>query len=181
MLDSAVWSVGNGDLIRPFLDPWIPGRYGERLRTQPVTQVQARTIFEEWINPINREWCEDRIRAALITEEVETVMQVPIPVLGLHDELRWPHERQGRVTVRSAYHHIRGRDRDDSGAAMGRGRETNMWDAIWKSSAQPKVKAFAWRLISNAVAVRDRLCRRGMQVPSTCPLCTETETVEHLI
>lgn len=43
-----------------------------------------------------------------------------------------------------------------------------------------KVRAFAWKLLSNAVAVRERLMRRGVQVPIGCPVCGNPETVLHL-
>lgn len=57
----------------------------------------------------------------------------------------------------------------------------NLWDEIWKTNTLPKVRVFAWKLASNAVAVRERLARRGMQVQFGCPMCDQLETMEHLI
>lgn len=56
-----------------------------------------------------------------------------------------------------------------------------MWNVIWKSNVMPRVKMFSWRLVARAVAVRDGLVRRGLQVGVGCPMCAESETVEHLI
>lgn len=54
-------------------------------------------------------------------------------------------------------------------------------DAIWKSRALPKVRAFAWKMMSNSVAVRERLVRLGVQVPLGCPICGNPETILHMI
>lgn len=47
---------------------------------------------------------------------------------------------------------------------------TNLWEAIWKANFLSKIKVFACKLASKAIAVRDGLIRRGVQVPSTCPM-----------
>lgn len=58
---------------------------------------------------------------------------------------------------------------------------SNLWEGIWKSNTMPKVKTFAWKLVSNAVAVRVSLARRGILVQTGCPMCSESETIEHLL
>lgn len=45
----------------------------------------------------------------------------------------------------------------------------------------PKVRSFIWKLLSRAIAVKEGLVRRGLQVANTCPICTEPESIEHLI
>lgn len=56
-----------------------------------------------------------------------------------------------------------------------------LWTAIWKSKVVPKIKNFAWKLVSKAIVVRDNLGRRGLQILECCPLCLCVETVDHLI
>lgn len=85
MLEGAVWSVGDGGRIKPFLEAWIPGRYKSRLGIQPVTQVQALTKLEEWIDPVTRTWMETKVREAVPETEVQEVLSVPIPLVPQQD------------------------------------------------------------------------------------------------
>lgn len=156
------------------MDAWIPRRYDSRLGTHPVTHAQANMKLADWIDPRTKELREDEVKAALTQLEAQLVLAVPIPIIVSQDELRWPHERQGRVMVRSDYHHLRAQEGGQENRAdrMGTGDRTkpNMWEAVWKSKIQPKVRVFAWKLLSNAIAVREGLARRGMQVRVGCPM-----------
>lgn len=111
---------------------------------------------------------------------------VPIPLLiATEDALRWSYERQGRVTVRSAYHHFRAQEgrgqTKEHITGMGDRSGPNLWEVVWKSKVQLKVCVFIWKLLSNAVAVREGLVRRGLQVSCGCPMCNQAESSEHLI
>lgn len=182
MLGGAVWSVGDGRTIRPFIDPWIPGRYSNRLGFRPVTQAQANTKLVDWIDGSIREWKVSLIRRALSEEEATWVLVVPISMQERKDELRWPHERHGRITTRSTYHSIRsGPESSTASSGLHLQHEPNLWDSIWKAKTLPKIQVFAWKLLSNSIAVRERLVRRGMLVPIGCPICNNPETREHLI
>lgn len=54
MTEGVVWSVGDGRIIRPFWDTWIPGKYDSRLGSHPITRGQADTVLAEWIDPSSR-------------------------------------------------------------------------------------------------------------------------------
>lgn len=71
-------------------------------------------------------------------------------------------------------------DRFISGSVVG-SAGPNIWEAIWKSRALPKVRAFAWKMMSNVVPVRDRLASRRVSVPVGCPFCGSPESILHLI
>lgn len=64
----------------------------------------------------------------------------------------------------------------DEGAAA-----NNPCGLIWKAEVMPKIKVFAWKLLSNAISIKGDLARRGMQIHTGCPICNVNETVEHLI
>lgn len=69
-----VWSIGDGRSIIPFVDAWIPGSYGYRLGTHPVTQLQANTKLAEWIDLVTNQ-------SALSEGKAQMVGVVPIPML----------------------------------------------------------------------------------------------------
>lgn len=59
--------------------------------------------------------------------------------------------------------------------------QQNVWEAIWSSKLPPKIKVFAWKLCSRALAVGEELARRGMQVSLMCHQCNQLETLEHML
>lgn len=185
VIPGAVWVVGHGKSIRPFSNAWIPGHYDSRIGLHPITDHQANTYLEEWIDQSGRAWKEDSVRGAVSDQEAQQVLSVPIPMLPKLDELKWPFEKQGTVSARSAYHLIRSRygEGESGNSSPGGGHQPhlNMWHAIWKSKLLPKVKKIAWKLASNVLAVREVLAKRGLQVSPACPLCGISESVEHLV
>jgi len=56
------------------------------------------------------------------------------------------------------------------------------WERIWKSWAPPKCRFFMWLVAHNKCWTADRLARRGLPHPESCPLCDqEDETIDHLL
>ena len=52
---------------------------------------------------------------------------------------------------------------------------------VWKASAPPKIKFFAWLAIQNRLWTADRLEKRGLTNCGLCPLCKQAqETAAHL-
>lgn len=93
------------------------------------------------------------------------------------DNLRWSFTKDERVSVKSAYHYIRERNRTgDDNTPSGRG-----WMIIWNTQVWPKVKLFMWKFAANAIPVRSNLQRRGFVVTSVCPSCAEEETRDHAL
>lgn len=109
--------------------------------------------------------------------------KIPILAEPRGDELRWTFERGGKVTSRSTYHFILFQQRvlESREEAHEDGSMQYMWTTIWKVRILPKIKVFGWKLTAKALAVRESLSRRGVQIPSTCPMCDQVETQEHLI
>lgn len=51
-----------------------------------------------------------------------------------------------------------------------------------KIKALPKIKHFIWRALSGALAVKERLTTRGIQIDTTCSSCNhETESICHTL
>ena len=56
------------------------------------------------------------------------------------------------------------------------------WERIWRSWAPGKCKFFMWTVAHNRCWTADRLARRGLPHPATCPLCDQAEeTIDHLM
>ena len=59
---------------------------------------------------------------------------------------------------------------------------SSSWRLNWKSWAPPRVKFFIWLACQDKCWTGERLARRGLQHPASCPLCDQSEeTMSHLL
>jgi hypothetical protein len=56
------------------------------------------------------------------------------------------------------------------------------FERVWSTWAPPKCQFFLWLVLHNKCWTADRLARKGLPHPSTCPLCDqEGESIHHLL
>jgi hypothetical protein len=86
---------------------------------------------------------------------------------GFADALAWQPESSGIFTIRSAYqlafNNLLAQCTFGSSSARPDGKDP-CWVRVWGSSVLPKVKTFAWRAASNALATEGNKLRRKMRV-----------------
>ena len=83
----------------------------------------------------------------------------------------WSGVNQGDFDLKHAYDLAMGSD-SDAGSFNGK------W--VWKLDIIPRVKAFIWQCLHNAIGVRECLVKRCISESDTCPLCqNEPETILH--
>lgn len=138
--------------------------------------------MSEWIDQETRTWREDAVREALHPIDAASVLRISIPLQLRPDVLRWPTSRDGKVSVRVAYHTIiHSRSADITGVDASTGTETSiLWPAIWKARVWPKVQSFMWQLGYNAIVAKANLVRRGVPLSPLCQLCNRVESREHI-
>lgn len=102
-----VWSLGDGHSIHSFTDSWVPTI--ERLVVKPrVGSITSNRMVADWIYHKRFAWREEVIWDVVDLVDVEVVLNVTIQLVLRSDILRWPHTRNGRVSVRSTYHSLPG-------------------------------------------------------------------------
>ena len=90
---------------------------------------------------------------------------------GVVDEFRWNWEGNRKYSARSAY----GAFFEGKVALAGA-------QQIWCSRAPTKCKFFLWLALKNRCWTADRLGRRGLPRPASCPFCgQEDEDIDHLL
>ena len=53
---------------------------------------------------------------------------------------------------------------------------------VWKLATFPKIKCFLWKYFHQSIPVRSVLTQRGVDIPTTSPICLEgPETMAHLL
>lgn len=84
------------------------------------------------------------------------------------DVIIWKPSLQGDFAVKSAYQLVRKRQPTHE-----------VFRHVWHSSIPLKLSIFCWRLLNNLIPFPDILMDFGFQLPSKCPCCFSSDSVEH--
>jgi ribonuclease HI len=99
------------------------------------------------------------------------------------DIIAWQPEKSGQFTVRSAYYlaFSNSPDQCEFAATSTRpeGKEVR-WQRFWAAKIPPKVKTYAFKAASNALATEKNKRMRGIEVTGVCMICgMEVEDTMH--
>jgi hypothetical protein len=170
-------TIGDGHIASFWHAPWIEGRKPKDIAPS-IFAISERKNFtvskgihqDFWISKINT---NVGIMVNHLSEFVELwrrVSEVHL-VEGTPDDIAWKLTTSGCYTTASAY------------KAQFEGMVFSfMPGAVWKNSAPPKCKLFAWLILQDHVWIADRLQRRGWTNCGACQLCKrEPESAAHLL
>lgn len=128
---------------------------------------------------------EDRVRNICIPPDANAILSIPLPAVRTTDQIAWHHEPTGVFLVRGAYRlaltehcqslsHGQGSNQPDGNRPI--------WDLLWCTDVQPKIKIFGWKLATNSLAVQENRARRLPNVLPICQICgSEAENGFHAI
>ena len=121
------------------------------------------------------------MRRTFIPTDAEIILKIR-PNLQKQDSLKWGLTRNGCYSSQSGYRFL-DTMRVLNGLQQGLPPvEKQVWKKIWKIGAPNKIKHFLWRALSGALAVKKRLRSRGIQLDTTCSVCSNAaETVCHAL
>lgn len=103
----------------------------------------------------------------LVWESLHTIQLDP----EREDAMIWRWESDGQYSSRSAYR-----------AFFAATTRAEGVDQVWRSRAPQSCRFFAWLASRNRCWTADRLQRRGLPHPASCPLCDQPpETLQHLL
>ena len=92
-------------------------------------------------------------------------------VVNEEDKLIWAVSPNGDFNLKSAY-----------SLANGEGHQCFNGKWIWKTPVLPMIQFFLWMCCHNSLATREQLATRGIQVNTSCPICSQhPETIIHLL
>lgn len=107
----------------------------------------------------------------------------PHPTSSAEDQLVWPFEKSGQVTVRSVYAFLKSREDVVGNGCASSSHQVScrMWKNIWQIECPHKIRNFVWRAVSNKIAVASNLWKRRIARIKRCHFCQEEETIEHAL
>lgn len=125
--------------------------------------------------------CFRVIEWTLCPATVSRIVPVPLPRQPDFDRLFWLGTVDGINTTKLGYEFLQEVVVQNSSSSTSVGLEPTLWKRFWKAPSLPRVREVAWRVCTGAIPVRMKLCQRGVDVDSCCPLCgVEDESVDHL-
>jgi hypothetical protein len=169
--------IGNGANTLFWSDKWLNGAGIRDIAPEVVAKVGKRSIHSRTVAQAleNWQWVSD-IRTPLSLAGLQQYLLLwdavsEVELSEVPDQHRWRHAASGVLSSQSCYQIL------FTGSAT-----FEPWKRLWKSWAPPKCKFFLWLAMMNTCWTADRLEKRGLPHPVTCPLCDQQqETIQHLL
>jgi mannosylglycoprotein endo-beta-mannosidase len=169
--------LGDGERALFWKDRWLNGVRVADLASNLLALVASRKVSTRTVKEgLGGEWlrdCGPDLGHAAVAEFflLWRVVGAARLVPERSDEFVWRWSVDGKFSVSSAYR------------AFFAGRVgAPTASQIWRSRAPYSCKFFAWLISRNRCWTADRLQRRGLPAPASCPLCNqEPETIQHLL
>lgn len=177
-----VWTIGDGATIRAGVDQWLYNKEGFKVDQTEGWELNREVLVGSLIDRSRSKWNTELLRALATPGDVDQILSIPILMMTEPDQIVWLYTDHDRVTVKTAYHRLREAADQIPPSINTHGiRSSSIWSAVWKSNTLPKVRNFAWKLLTNALHVMANLTRRGMEVRPLCVLCGLVEDVEYML
>jgi hypothetical protein len=171
-------SVGDGMVTLFWTDRWLHCQSLIVLAPALISLAPRRIRIKRTVCDAlsNLQWVKD-IQGHVPAQALHEFMLVWDLLQGVHlvdgvpDNHIWQPASSGVYSSSSAY------ERFFVGATI-----FELADHIWHSWATPRCKYFIWLAVLNRCWTSDRLARRGLDHPDTCPLCDQADdTIQHLL
>ncbi|KAK6146582.1 hypothetical protein DH2020_020451 [Rehmannia glutinosa] len=146
--------IRSGTSTRIWIDPWIPGSSSFYPRTPPNT-LHENALVSSLIDEATKNWNVALIKRIFSPDDVKDILSISLPTTSCCDLWSWHLNKNGKHSVRTAYHAWLESDssplRSPPGASSSNGPNP-LWKRLWKLNIQPKIKNFLWRLQPKAIA-----------------------------
>lgn len=174
--------IGNGEDTRVWLDNWIVETIPRPPNYHQDALVDLTLSVRDLIDQDTGGWNVRLIRQIIAEEDVERVLQIK-PNRSRVDSLKWCFSNNGIYNSKSGYKLLQELHELHAPATNSMPPlEKRLWSSLWKAKASPKLRHFLWRVLSGALAVKQQLHYRGIQVDPLCSVCgTEAESICHML
>ncbi|GAU35403.1 hypothetical protein TSUD_160540 [Trifolium subterraneum] len=137
---------------------------------------------KELIDPATNQWKQSIINQAFLPFEAQQIGQIPLVNTKTQDELTWFDTKDGTYSVKSGYQAIMDwatLNNENSGSNTLAIDPT--WNKLWKQKIPPKQAHLLWRILHQALPVKNNLNSKGIHCNPICPRCNNSlETIDHV-
>jgi hypothetical protein len=97
------------------------------------------------------------------------------------DTKTWMYSDSGEYTVKSGYKAIQLWKANREQGTSSSERMDSIWKKLWSLDTIPRHRMLIWRILNNALPVRDSFQKKGINCSLLCPRCeVGIETIDHL-
>ncbi|XP_013718786.2 uncharacterized protein LOC106422541 [Brassica napus] len=167
------WSVGNGESIRVWHDPWLSCET-PLIPIGPPTLAASNLLVSDLLCKLTNTWDRDKIRQELPQYD-DAILCIFTSSAPSEDQVAWVYEKYGAYSTRSGY-----------GIGMSAVRPVAFipvpfdWRKnIWNVNTAPKIKDFLWKVVKKAIPVSANLASRGIS-SFPCKTCNDVEDDLHV-
>jgi hypothetical protein len=146
-----------------------------------------RSCRLKWVSELLDEqgmWKTELVRHIFYPIDADVILGIK-PARQFDDILAWQLEKSGIFSVKSAYRLAFNQSPIQCYFAATSARpegDDECWQKIWKANVPPKVRMFAWKAASNALATEENKRARGIKVTGMCLICgSEKEDSRHAL
>ncbi|MCH81038.1 putative ribonuclease H protein [Trifolium medium] len=176
-----LWTIGNGESINIWQDNWLPDQEGFKVWSVKA-EGTSQTHIKDLILPLSKAWNRGLVSKLFYPFEVQQILNIPITNTSYPDEYCWPKTKDGVYTVKSGYQAVQEWRRKEQDPSTSIPMENNpIWTNLWQQKIPPKYTHLIWRILHNALPVRNNLSIRGIKCNPLCPRCnSKVEDINHV-
>jgi hypothetical protein len=174
-----IWRLNTGERIRIWRDNWVPRG---NLKVIGKTSKSRLRWVSDLVDQETKTWNEELVRSLFYEVDVDHILQIKLPKMIGEDYLASHYEKNDMFSVKSAYRLALDMQEKNGGEGSSSKQpgERDLWNLIWKTKVQPKIRVFGWKLATNSLGVQSLRHRRKMDILPTCSICgTESEDSFH--
>ncbi|KAF3596365.1 hypothetical protein DY000_02023871 [Brassica cretica] len=144
--------------------------------------VDLTLRVEDLLIPGTGVWNQELLYRTFSPKDAEIIMQIK-PEIAQTDSVVWGLSKNGLYTSKSGYALMEIIEEINTPQVESIPPvEKKLWSSLWKTKTTPKLRHFLWRILSGALAVKERLRSRGIQLNVTCSSCNNGgEDIGHVL
>jgi hypothetical protein len=176
-----IWQIGNGKSIRIWEDRWVNPQPGSIMWSKKPENSPLQRV-SDLINETSGNWNNQLISNTFNPMEAALINSIPLTNTHQEDLISWIGTEDGLYSVKSGYQAIMDWNTNTSSktSCSHNGTDTR-WKKLWSLDVPPKQTHLIWRIINNAIPVKENLLKRGIRCVPLCSYCNnKVETIDHI-
>lgn len=125
------WSIANGQHTKIWGDKWLPVPFSYCVES-PIKTLHRDSRVSKLIDRVLGGWNLSLVNQMFNPEEVAIVSSIPLSKLGAIDKVTWRPFKDGKFSVKFAYHLEMQRVRSTLGESSACRTEDPNWKDLWK-------------------------------------------------
>nr|VDD37257.1 unnamed protein product [Brassica oleracea] len=174
--------IGSGSDTVVWWDRWILDSIPRVPDYRQGSVVDLTLRVEDLLIPGTGVWNQELVFRTFTRKDAEIIMKIK-PEISHTNSVVWGLSRNGSYTSKSGYALLEIIEEiNTSQVEIIPPVEKKLWSTLWKTKTTPKLRHFLWRILSGALAVKERLRSRGIQLNITCSSCNNgVEDIGHVL